>query len=82
MIEEEWFDNLLNSSDEVDTPINISSIKTVDQGISTIADLNETAVEYIEKEKYEDAGNTLLYAYEAIPLIERLHIEENKKKEK
>ena len=82
MLEEEWFDNLLNSSDEDDPQVDIASIKTTQQGISTIADLNETAVEYIEKGKYEDAGNTLLYAYEAIPIIERLHKEESKSKDK
>lgn len=79
MLIEDKLERLLESSDD-NSVIEISSIKTVDHGISVIADLNETAIEYIEKGMYEDAGETLLQAYGAIPRIEKLHQEESKGK--
>ena len=78
MLVEDWFDNLLDSSEEEKSVQAITSIKSVEHGISLIADLNETAIEYIEKELYEEAGESLLHAFEAIPKIEKLREKSSK----
>jgi hypothetical protein len=75
MLVEDCYGDNEDVSEDQRSPQAITTIKSVDHGITMIADLNETAIEFIYKEMYEEAGESLLYAFEAIPKIEKLHKE-------
>lgn len=51
MLVEDCFDNLLDSSDEneLESDVSLTKITSVTHGISILADLNETAIQYIQR---------------------------------
>ncbi|CAI2376202.1 unnamed protein product [Moneuplotes crassus] len=70
-----------SSNEEYSIP-SIDNIRSVSHGVSILADLNESAIEYIQKDMLEEAGESLLHAIEAIPrvqfLLEKEPIEQQK----
>ncbi|CAI2382595.1 unnamed protein product [Moneuplotes crassus] len=81
MLVEECFDNLMESSNEEDYIPSIDHISSISHGVSILADLNDTAIECMEKDLLEEAGESLLQAIEAIPKIQSLLEKEPIKKQ-